>query len=210
MDGPLDKPLPNSMAWNMVFDKNAPAGNIPSATHEQLWSRLKFFLDEIIPVAEESGVTMAAHPDDPPLPFVRAQPRLVWQPQLYQKLIDLKSSPRNALEFCVGTIAEMSEGNVYETIERHARQGQIAYVHLRNVRGRVPHYHETFIDEGDVDVARVIDILRSANFDGVVIPDHAPQMRCDAPWHAGMAFAMGYINALVRRPPNVSAIAERS
>jgi len=62
----------------------------------------------------------------------------------------------------------------------------------------VPHYSETFIDEGDVDIARVIEILRAADFDGVVIPDHAPQMQCGAPWHAGMAFAMGYINALVR------------
>src|SRR5215831_16906834 len=89
MDGPLDKPLPNGMVWNMVYDNNAAPGNTPSATSEQLWSRLKYFLDELIPVAEEAGVKLAAHPDDPPLPMVRAQPRLVWQPQLYQKLIDL-------------------------------------------------------------------------------------------------------------------------
>jgi len=74
------------------------------ATQEQLWSRLKDFLDALIPVAEEAGVTLAAHPDDPPMPTVRSQPRLVYQPQLYQKLIDLKPSPRNALEFCVGTL----------------------------------------------------------------------------------------------------------
>ena len=98
----------------------------------------------------------------------------------------------------------MTDGDVYATIERHAREGQIAYVHLRNVRGHVPNYRETFIDEGDVDVARVIDILRKADFDGVVIPDHAPQMHCDAPWHAGMAFAMGYINALVQKPSSTS------
>ncbi|HXC99238.1 MAG TPA: mannonate dehydratase, partial [Verrucomicrobiae bacterium] len=80
MDGPLDKPLPHGMVWNMVYDKNAAPGNVPSATPEQLWQRLKVFLDAIIPVAEEAGVTLAAHPDDPPLPTVRAQPRLVWQP----------------------------------------------------------------------------------------------------------------------------------
>lgn len=99
MDGPLDKPLPNGMVWNMVYDPKAAPGTVPSATPEQLWSRLKYFLDALVPVAEEAGVTLAAHPDDPPLPTVRAQPRLVWQPQLYQKLIDLKPSPRNALNF---------------------------------------------------------------------------------------------------------------
>ena len=140
---------------------------------------------------------MAAHPDDPPLPMVRQQPRLVYQPHLHQRLVDLSASRANALEFCVGTVAEMAEGDVYETVERHARQGRIAYVHLRNVRGRVPHYHETFIDEGDIDVPRVIELLRAAGFDGVIVPDHAPQMTCDAPWHAGMAFSMGYINALM-------------
>jgi mannonate dehydratase len=195
MDGPLDKPLPTGMIWNMVYDKNAPPGNAPSATHEQLWSRLKFFLDELVPVAEQAGVTLAAHPDDPPLPFVRAQPRLVWQPQLYQKLIDLKPSPRNALEFCVGTLAEMKDGDVYDAVETYSRQNKLAYVHLRNVRDKVPFYKETFIDDGDVDVLRVLRILEKNNFNGVIIPDHAPQMSCAAPWHAGMAYALGYLKA---------------
>ena len=195
MDGPLDKPLPNGMAWNMVFDNNAAPGKIPSATHEQLWSRLKFFLDEVIPVAEAAGVTLAAHPDDPPLPFVRAQPRLVWQPALYQKLIDLKPSPRNALEFCVGTIAEMQDGNVYDAVETYSRQQKLGYVHLRNVRDKVPHHKETFIDDGEVKILRVLKILKKNNFAGVIIPDHAPQMSCAAPWHAGMAYALGFLKA---------------
>jgi mannonate dehydratase len=195
MDGPLDKPLPNGMAWNMVYDRNAAPGVVPSATPEQLWQRLKVFLDALVPVAEEAGVTLAAHPDDPPLPTVRAQPRLVYQPQLYQKLIDLKPSPRNALEFCVGTLAEMSEGDIYDVVETYSRQGKLAYVHLRNVRGKVPAYKETFIDDGDVDVLRVLRILHKNKFDGVIIPDHAPQMSCAAPWHAGMAFALGYLRA---------------
>jgi mannonate dehydratase len=195
MDGPLDKPLPNGMAWNMVYDRHAAPGVVPSATPEQLWQRLKTFLDALIPVAEEAGVTLAAHPDDPPLPTVRAQPRLVYQPQLYQKLIDLKPSPRNALEFCVGTLAEMTEGNIYDVVDAYSRQGKLAYVHLRNVRGKVPHYKETFIDDGEVDILRVMRILQRNNFKGVLIPDHAPQMSCAAPWHAGMAYALGYLRA---------------
>jgi mannonate dehydratase len=195
MDGPLDKPMPNGMVWNMVYDRSAPAGIVPAATTNQLWQRLKDFLEEVIPVAEEAGVTLAAHPDDPPLPAVRGQPRLVYQPRLYQKLLDLKPSPRNALEFCVGTLAEMTEGDIYEVVDTYSRQGKLAYVHLRNVHGKVPSYKETFIDDGDVDILRVLRILKQNGFRGVVIPDHAPQMSCAAPWHAGMAYALGYLRA---------------
>jgi mannonate dehydratase len=198
MDGPFDKPLPNGMVWNMVYDRNAAPGNVPSATPEQLWQRLKDFLDALVPVAEEAGVTLAAHPDDPPLPTVRGQPRLVYQPRLYQKLIDLKPSPRNALEFCLGTLAEMTEGDIYDAVDTYSRQGKLAYVHFRNVRGKVPFYKETFIDEGDVDMLRVLRILKKNGFDGVVVPDHAPQMACAAPWHAGMAYALGYMKAALQ------------
>jgi mannonate dehydratase len=195
MDGPLDKPMPNGMVWNMVYDRSASAGTVASATTDQLWQRLEGFLKEVIPVAEEAGVTLAAHPDDPPLPTIRGQPRLVYQPRLYQKLIDLKPSQRNALEFCVGTLAEMTEGDIYDAVDTYSRQGKLAYVHLRNVRGKAPFYKETFIDDGDVDVLRVLRILKQNGFKGVVIPDHAPQMACSAPWQAGMAYALGYLRA---------------
>jgi mannonate dehydratase len=195
MDGPFDKPMPNGMVWNMVCDRATQAGTVPSATTDQLWQRLEGFLEAVIPVAEEAGVTLAAHPDDPPLPTVRGQPRLVYQPRLYQKLLDLRPSPCNALEFCVGTLAEMTEGNIYDVVDTYSRQGKLAYVHLRNVRGKVPFYKETFLDDGDVDVLRVLRILKQNEFKGVVIPDHAPQMSCAAPWHAGMACALGYLRA---------------
>jgi mannonate dehydratase len=129
---------------------------------------------------------------------MRGQPRLVHQPSLFQKLLDLRPSPANALEFCIGTVAEMSEGDVYEATERYCRQGKLAYVHFRNVTGKVPHYRETFVDDGDVDMVRVLRILRNNRFEGVVIPDHVPQMTCDAPWHAGMAFALGYMKAALQ------------
>jgi len=198
MEGPYDVPMPNGMAWNMVVDPTAPTrdtGTIPSATHEQLWDRYRRFLDEILPVAEQAGVRMALHPDDPPLPFIRGQPRLVYQPSLYQKAIDLNPSPANALEFCVGSIAEMTEGDVYDVVDQYSRQNRLGYVHLRNVRDKVPFYKETFIDDGSIDVLRVLAILKKNHFEGVIIPDHAPQMSCAAPWHAGMAFALGYLKA---------------
>jgi mannonate dehydratase len=80
-------------------------------------------------------------------------------------------------------------------VDAYSRQGKLAYVHLRNVCDKVPHYRETFIDDGAVDILRVLGILKINNFTGVLIPDHAPQMSCAAPWHAGMAYALGYMRA---------------
>lgn len=196
--GGTETPIPNGMVWNMVYDRNAPPGQLAPVSREELWRRHGEFLDALLPVAEEAGVRLAAHPDDPPLPVVRGQPRLVNQPGLYQRLIDRHPSPSNALEFCLGTLAEMTEGDIYEAVDTYSRQGRIAYVHFRNVRGKVPHYTETFIDEGDVDMPRVLRILKKNGYRGVLIPDHAPQMTCAAPWHAGMAYACGWMKATLQ------------
>ncbi len=198
MEGPCDVPMPRGLVWNMVVDPQALGGTIPAATPEQLWSRLEGFLNDVLPVAEAAGVKLALHPDDPPMPTIRGQPRLVYQPQHYQKVIELNPSPANQLEFCVGSLAEMTEGDIYDVVDHYSRQQRIGYVHLRNVRDKVPHYKETFIDDGEVDVLRVLAILKKNGFEGVIIPDHAPQMSCAAPWHAGMAFAMGYLKAGLR------------
>ena len=213
MDGPCDDvPIPNGMIWNMIYDRNAPAGNLPSISHEQLWDRLRRFLEEVIPVAEKSGVRLAAHPDDPPMATIRQQPRLVYQPYMYQRLIDLVPSRSNALELCVGTLAEMTDGDIYDAVDQYSKQQKIAYVHLRNVTGKVPHYRETFIDDGDVDMIRILAILRRNRFDGVVIPDHSPQMSCAAPWHAGMTHTLGFMLAAkaVFESPGYSTELERA
>ena len=196
-DGPEETPIPAGQVWNMTYDPSAAPGTVATVTSEQLWSRLEAFLKEVIPVAEEAGVRMAAHPDDPPMPVIRGTARLVYQPDLYQRLLDIYPSRSNALEFCQGTIAEMQEGDVYEAIDRYSSQDAIAYVHLRNVKGKVPRYHEVFIDEGDVDVVRALGIYKKNGYDGVIVPDHTPQMECDASWHAGMAFALGYIRGIL-------------
>jgi mannonate dehydratase len=198
MEGPYDAPMPLGMVWNMVVDPKAPAGNLPSITHDELWRRLEGFLREVVPVAEKVGVKLAAHPDDPPMEFIRGQPRLVYQPRLYQKLIDLNPSPANALEFCIGSIAEMTEGGLYDAVDQFSRSGRLGYVHFRNVAGKVPHYKETFVDDGDIDMIRVLGILKTNGFKGVLIPDHTPQMSCGAPWHAGMAYALGYMRGAMQ------------
>lgn len=198
MNGSVDEtPIPNGMVWNMIYDENALDGSLPHIGHEELWKRLQYFLNEIIPVAEEAGVKMAAHPDDPPMPYVRNTPRLVYQPDLYQKLINIKPSPSNKLEFCLGSIAEMTEGDVYEATDIYSKQDKISYVHFRNIIGKVPNYKEVFVDEGDIDMVKILKILKKNNFQGVLIPDHTPQMTCDAPWYAGMAYTMGYMKAIM-------------
>jgi len=198
MEGPYDAAMPKGMVWNMVYDPKAPEGILESVTHDQLWDRLQRFLDEVLPVAEDAGVILAAHPDDPPMPTIRSQARLVYQPIHYKKLIDINTSPSNQLEFCIGSIAEMTDGDVYDAIDQYASQNRLGYVHFRNVRGKVPTYKETFIDDGDVDMIRVLEILKRNHFEGVLIPDHCPSMSCDAPWHAGMAYALGYMKAALK------------
>lgn len=204
MDGPADDvPLPKGTVWNMVYEDSA-FGVLPPISHDELWRRFAQFLEEVIPVAEQAGVRLALHPDDPPMPTMRCQPRLVYQPLMYQRVLDLMPSRNNALEMCVGTLAEMTEGDVYDAVDRYSRQGKVAYVHLRNVKGKVPNYRETFIDEGDVDMVRILSILKQNGFDGVIIPDHVPQMSCPAPWHAGMTHTLGYMAgalASLGKPP---------
>ena len=197
-EDPRQRPLRLGEVWNMTYDPDAPDGELGEVTSEQLWSRLQDFLEAVVPTAEESGVRLAAHPDDPPLTTLRSTARLVHQPRLYQRLLDLVPSPSNALEFCQGTIAEMSEGSVYEAIEQYAPQGKIAYVHFRNVRGKVPRYHEVFVDEGDIDMVQCLRLYAKHGFDGVMIPDHTPHLTCDAGWHAGMAYALGFMKGAMR------------
>lgn len=199
VDGPDERPIPRGMVWNMWYDREAGDGHLEFFSHDELWGRLSWFLDNLLPVAEEAGIKLAAHPDDPPFAVLRRSPRLIYEPWMFEKLVQLHPSPANCLEFCVGTAAEMQgEGDLYTVLDNLSRQGRIAYLHLRNVKGKVPHYWETFIDEGDVDILRVLEILARNGFDGLIIPDHSPLMSCAAPWHAGMAYAMGYIRAVLQ------------
>jgi mannonate dehydratase len=193
-----ERPIPKGMVWNMVYDPDAPSGYQESATEEELWRRFSDFLQEVVPVAEEAGVVLAAHPDDPPASRIRQQPRLVWRPELYDRVLDLYPSRSNKLEFCLGTLAEMPDHDIYATVRHYLERDAIGYIHFRNVRGVVPSYAETFIDDGDVDMHRVMSLLCEHDYEGVLVPDHTPQMTCDAPWHAGMAYAIGYMRGLAR------------
>ena len=195
---PAQAEIPHGMVWNTVYNPQAPRGTIGPVTEEMIWDRFERFLRELVPVAEESGVRLAMHPADPPLETINGTHRLITKPEHYQRLLDLVPSHCNAAEFCQGTIAEMDgDMDVYEAIETYAGQGKIAYVHLRNVAGKVPDYFETFIDDGDVDMVRALRLYHRRGFEGVIIPDHSPEMTCAAPWHAGMAYALGWMRGVI-------------
>jgi mannonate dehydratase len=208
---PAQAPIPKGMVWNMVydtalFDPEGKNGYLDPVTPEQFWDRYTRFVREIIPVAEEAGVRLVMHPDDPPLPALRGMPRLVFRWDLYQRLLDVSPSPNHGMEFCIGTLAEMSDqynarggfADIYDMIDRYSATGRIGYIHFRNVKGQVPFYEEVFVDEGDVDMIQALRVLHKNGFDGVLIPDHTPQITCAAPWHAGMAYALGFMKAAIR------------
>lgn len=193
-----DLPIPDGLVWNMRYRPGQRNAAPVTVSSDELWQRLTAFLQEIVPVAEEAGVVLAAHPDDPPAESLRGTARLVNRPEKYDRLMDIVESPSNGLELCLGSLQEMPGGDIYDHVRRFARRGRIGYVHFRNVRGKVPSYVETFVDDGDIDMAEIVRILRDENYQGVMVPDHTPGMTCAASWHAGMAYALGYMRALVQ------------
>lgn len=193
----VQQPIPNGMVWNMIYNPEANEGTVAAVSHEEIWHRLSNFLHEIIPVAEENGIVMAAHPDDPPLPVLRGTSRLITNPSGYDKLLEVVDSKSNSIEFCMGTTQEMASGDIYECLDKYSTMDKIAYIHFRNVKGKVPHYREVFVDEGDIDMIKALKILKKNNFNGVIIPDHTPEMTCGSPWHAGMAYALGYMKGAI-------------
>jgi mannonate dehydratase len=190
--------IPVGQVWNMDFDDQPADGTIGAVEADAMWSRLEAFLAAAVPVAEAAGVRLCAHPDDPPVPVLRHTARVLTNPAAMQRLLDCVPSRANSLEFCQGTVSEMPDVDVYDAIAHFARQDRIGYVHFRNVVGRVPKYHEVFVDEGDIDMGKALRTYASNGYDGVFIPDHTPQMRCAAPWHAGMAYALGYMRAAIQ------------
>lgn len=189
-------PLPDGMVGNMRYRAAVPGAAAQTVSEGDLWSRLEWFLKELVPVAEKANVRLAAHPDDPPVERLRSTARLVNTHEKYERLLAIAPSPANALEFCIGSLQEMVEGDIYATTRHFARRDAIAYVHFRNVRGKVPHYVETFVDDGDVQMAEIVRVLRDEGFDGIMVPDHVPELDCPAPWHAGHAYTVGFMKAL--------------
>lgn len=174
---------------------------------EEMWDRFEHFLAAVLPVAEEAGVRLALHPDDPPLPSLGGIPRLFSSPEGLQRAVDLAAgSPAFGLDFCVGTVSEMGPGAI-QVLRRFVQQGAVAFVHLRDVQGFVPSFEECFLGEGNLDPLELLRALREDGFTGFVIDDHVPGLVGDPPieseWirskyaYRGRAYSNGLIQGML-------------
>jgi mannonate dehydratase len=169
-------------------------------TADQLWSNLEMFLKELLPVAEDAGVLLAMHPDDPPLPAFQGKARIMNSVDAFERLIGLQDSPGNAICFCQGTFAEMG-ADIPATIRKLGHR--IRYVHFRDVRGTAESFAETFHDNGPTDMVAAMQAYRDIGFDGPLRPDHVPQLDGDEDGEPGYTmpgrlFAWGYIRGLLQ------------
>ena len=172
----------------------------PNVSGQQLWENLESFLTEVVPVAEEAGVTLAMHPDDPPVPSLRGRDRIMYNPTAFQRLVELVPSSSNAIGFCQGTFSEMGI-DIPATIRLLGKH--IAYVHFRDVRGTADSFVETWQDNGQTDMVEAMRAYREVGFAGPMRPDHVPQLsgEDDGPpgyTMLGRLFAFGYITGLMQ------------
>ncbi len=169
-------------------------------TASQLWNSLDRFLQELLPVAEEHGVVLAMHPDDPPLDEFNGRERIMNCVENFERLVAMHESPSNGICFCQGTFAEMGV-DIPATIERLGKH--IAYVHFRDIRGTRERFAETFHDNGPTDMYAAIKAYRAAGFAGPIRPDHVPQLVGEedgVPGYTmmGRLFAYGYMRGLIQ------------
>jgi mannonate dehydratase len=167
-------------------------------TADRLWENIAWFLQRVVPVAEEAGVRIALHPDDPPIPEpLGGADRIVVSVENYQRIFALAPSNANGMLFCQGCVAEMG-ADVLQTIRTIGSQNKIVFVHFRNIRGSSYKFQEVFIDEGDVDMLQAMQAYRAIGFNGPFMMDHTPGIPHPSGHWAGRAYANGYIRALLQ------------
>ncbi len=168
-------------------------------THEDLWEALEYFLDEVIPVAEEAGVKLALHPDDPPREDLRGVPRIATSVENYQRVLDLHDSPNNGITFCQGNFAAMG-ADIPAAIEQFGER--IHFIHFRDIEGDADEFVETWHDDGPTDM---LDAMRAyeqyVGEDVPMRPDHVPttvrEDNSNPGYHTdGRLFAIGYMKGL--------------
>ncbi len=181
------------------FDRGRAAADDPPVSEDAMWERMTAFLAGVLPAAEKAGVRMALHPDDPPVPEPLGGVAQICStmPQ-FRRIFEMGPPETHGMVFCQGCVAELLGDGVYEVIEEMAAAGRIAWVHFRNVRGRLPRFTEVFIDEGDIDMKRAMVAYRDNGFSGPYMMDHTPRFPQSRAGVAGIAYAVGYIRALIQ------------
>lgn len=186
--------------YNHEQMKNAPLTEAGEVSEERLWENLRYFLEKVVPVAEEAGVKLAMHPDDPPLSPIRGVGRIMRSVENYQRLIDMIPSPVNGITMCQGNFTLMTD-DLPDVIRHFGNQDKIFFVHFRDVKGTPDNFTERFHDDGKTDMLACMKAYRDIGFEGVLRPDHVPTMEGDSNEHAGYSaigrlFAIGYIKGL--------------
>ena len=189
-----------------VYDqaKQDPALTIAGpVSADAYWERITYFLERVMPVAEEYKVKMAFHPQDPAMPAdrgYRGVHTVLGTVDGLKRFIAIKPSPYHGLNFCQGTVAEMLRkpgDEIFDVIRYFGSRRKIFNVHFRNIRGGFLNFQETFIDDGDVDMLKAMRVYKEVGFDGMMMPDHVPAIAGDARGLQAFAYAFGYIKALI-------------
>jgi mannonate dehydratase len=173
-------------------------------TASDLWANYTYFMKAVLPVAEEAGVKLALHPDDPPLAKMNGVAKLFTHYDGYRRAEQIAGGSSNwGLTFCVGTWAEGGAKmgkDVFEMIRDFGGRGKIFEVHFRNVSGPLPRFVEAFPDDGYLDMYQVMKALRAVKFNGAAEPDHVPKLAGDSGLlRAGTAYCLVYMRTLLKR-----------
>jgi mannonate dehydratase len=191
--------------WNgKVFEGELTHGRPYS--EDELWDNYEYLIRRLAPVAEEAGVFVGVHPDDPPVYALGGVPRCIFGTFAgYKRALEIADSPNIGVCLCVGCWLEggpVGMGcDVIEAVRHFGQQNKLFKVHFRNVSNPMPEaWRETFIDDGYQDMHLVLRALREVAFDGCIIPDHIPQML--GGYRPGLAYSIAYMRALVQAVNN--------
>ena len=185
---------------------NAPPTIAGIVTAEQFWERIDYFVQRVIPVCEQYKIQAACHPQDPGTPpggYQGVLENVLSTPGgmgLF-KFLSLHHSRYHGLNLCIGVLAEMlwnPQAEIYDIVRALARTKRIFNLHLRNIRGRRDNFQEVWADEGDINEARIVQILAEEGYPYSIDPDHEPNSPDDSGSMQGFAHGFGYIEALIK------------
>jgi mannonate dehydratase len=170
-------------------------------TEKEIWDNYTYFIKQVVPVAEEAGVRIGIHPDDPPVPVLAGVPRCIFGNfEGYKRALEIANSPNVGICLCCGTWLEGGKytgKDVLGMIDYFGTRGKIWKIHFRNVSAPLPHFVETFQDNGYMDMYKIMKALAQVKFDGCVIADHVPTTVGGG--HVGTAYSVGYMRGLLER-----------